>query len=167
MRGESKTWLRGLAVSLGLVGLLAGAAWYGRYRMQERMRENEVAAVQFLGKTLPRAQSLFREGDLEGDGVLDYARNLDELIAAGLIPAELDDGRRNGYSFELRQGEHPEFTWIAVASPSSPGVSGERHFAVNHAGTVAMSPTPIPLTASASLPANVIRLCNCGDHKKP
>ena len=165
MRGESKTWVRGLALSLGLVGVLAGLAFYGRTRMQARQLENGVAAVRLLGETLPQAQALFRERDSDGDGVLDYARNLDELIAAGLIPLEFDDGRHDGYSFELRQGEHPEFTWIAVANPTSPGVSGERHFAVNHEAVVRMSTQPIPFTASATLPSNLVQLCRCGDHR--
>jgi hypothetical protein len=106
---------------------------------------NEVSAIGAL-RTITISQTLFREGDKDGDGELDYAANLAELEKAGLIDRVLGSGRKRGYTFETCRGSKaPEFTWMAVASPMTPGKSGNRHFAVNQKGVTFQSETPFKL----------------------
>jgi hypothetical protein len=97
---------------------------------------NERAAVGAL-KTLATAQSLFREADKDGNNELDYAGDLGALGKADLIDSVLASGTKQGYTFKLvRSKKAPEFLWMAVASPTEAGTSGNRHFAINHEGVV-------------------------------
>lgn len=96
---------------------------------------NEAAAIGAL-KTLVTAQTLFREGDKEGDGVLDYG-TLTELSRATLVDAVLGGGKKSGYVFDCQpSAATPEFLWFATASPAEPGTTGRRYFATNHAGVI-------------------------------
>ena len=96
---------------------------------------NERHAIGAL-KVINTSQTLFREGDKEGDGLLDYA-TLDELSNATLIDSVLGSGVRQGYRFEVRASPTtPEFLWFAVANPVSPGTSGDRSFCTNHTGVI-------------------------------
>lgn len=95
-------------------------------------------------KSLSVAQSLFREADKEGDGVLDYAADLAELGKANLISKSLASGKTGGYRFTLCHGSKaPEFLWMCVASPEK-GKPG-RHYAINHEGVIYVSDTPFTL----------------------
>jgi hypothetical protein len=106
---------------------------------------NETAAIGAM-KVLSTAQVLFREGDKDANGTLDYANGLEDLGKCGLIDKVLASGTKQGYRFELTSGaKAPEFTWMAVASPVKPGVTGSRHFAVNHEGVIYTSDTPFVL----------------------
>ena len=97
---------------------------------------NESAAVAAL-KTLATAQSIFREGDKDGNSELDYAADLAALGACDLIDSVLASGTKQGYRFSLvRSKKAPEFLWMAVASPVEPGTSGSKHYAINHEGVV-------------------------------
>ncbi len=110
-----------------------------------RRRGNEAAAIGAL-KTLTTAQTLFREADKDGNGVLDYAPDLAALGRVDLIDATLAGGEKHGYRFELcRSDQEPEFLWMAVASPLEPGASGTRCFAINHLGMIYVSEQPLPL----------------------
>lgn len=95
-------------------------------------------------RTLAVAQTLFREGDRDGDGVLDYAASLAELGQAQLIDEALASGTKHGYRFEVRRSsEHPEFMWAATASPVEPG---GRSLFTNHSGVIWWAPDgPRPL----------------------
>jgi type IV pilus assembly protein PilA len=87
-------------------------------------------------KTLNTAQTLFRESDKEGDGLLDYG-NLEELSNTTLIDGVLGSGTKQGYVFAVRASPTtPEFLWFAVANPTAYGVTGERYFCTNHAGVI-------------------------------
>lgn len=104
----------------------------------------EQAAIGAL-KVISSAQSLFREGDKEGDGILDYADGLDELVAAQLVDKVLATGKKQGYRFEVCSGQTaPQFLWMATATPLDPK-SGLRSFAVNQAGVISYSKTPFEL----------------------
>lgn len=116
---------------------------------------NEAAAIGAL-KTLYTAQTLFREGDKDHDGVLDYG-TLGELGDALLIDQVLARGERQWYRFELSvHPEHPEFMWMAVANPLHPE-PGQRSFAVNHQGVVVYDTRPIAVNQACELPATRYR----------
>ncbi|HBP22495.1 MAG TPA: hypothetical protein DEA08_32540 [Planctomycetes bacterium] len=107
---------------------------------EENMKEarrngNEAAAIGAL-RAISSAQALFREGDKDNDGTLQYAGDLAALGKTNLIDSVLASGKKNGYRFKVvrAKGDTGQFCWMATASPIEPGVTGERHFATNHSG---------------------------------
>lgn len=134
LRGASWRGRIGLALALAAIAA-ADAAGRGALADVDR-REREGRAIGAL-KELQTAQSLFREADAEGDGVYDYAQDLHELGAAGLIDPDLARGARDGYRFTVDASPtKPEFLWLATASPLEPGVTGDHYFATNHTGVI-------------------------------
>jgi hypothetical protein len=131
-----------LAVMVGAilaVKAIAGRRTWSRY-------ERERAAVAEL-KRIATAQSIFREGDKDQNGVLDYG-TLAQLARAGLIDEELGTGTKNGYLFEAAPSSSTsEFLWFATATPETPGVSGDRYYATNQSGVIFY-------TTSAAVPMN-------------
>ena len=100
----------------------------------ERHR-NEADAIGAL-KTLGTAEAIFREGDKENDGNLDYGM-LSELGRAGLVERELGAGTRRGYNFVATYSFNTsEFLWFGFANPTMPGLTGERYFSTNQAGVI-------------------------------
>ncbi|MGE0706513.1 MAG: hypothetical protein AB7N76_17665 [Planctomycetota bacterium] len=111
---------------------------------EARRYGNEAAAIGAL-KTISTAQLLFREGDKDQNGVLDYADGLEALGKCRLIDSVLASGEKNGYRFAVAcASKAPEFQWMAVASPLDPKQGG-RHFAVNQAGVIYYSDKPFEL----------------------
>lgn len=130
VQGLSDAW--GRKIAMQAVMALQGGEGLG----EARRAGNEAAAIGAL-KTISTAQALFREGDKDGNGELDYAGDLQALGDTQLIDSVLAGGSKQGYRFELCRGAAAkEFLWMAVASPIEPGETGARHFAVNHEGVV-------------------------------
>jgi hypothetical protein len=103
--------------------------------VDRRRPGTEARAIGAL-KTFNTSQTLFREGDKEGDGTLDYA-TLDELSNASLVDGVLGSGVKEGYRFEVRASPTTsEFLWFAVANPVDPGVTGDRFFCTNEGGII-------------------------------
>ena len=112
----------------------------------------EAAAIGAL-KTIATAQTLFREADKDRNGVLDYAADLRALGACDLVDSVLASGDKSGYRFEVCRGgdeSSAQFVWMATASPKQAD-SGQRHFAVNHAGMIYTSDKPFALNAACEL----------------
>jgi len=65
-----------------------------------------------------------------------YAKNLPELIEAGLIASELAGGMQNGYQF-VTSGEGETFT--VHADPILTGETGTRHFFADESGVIRWS----------------------------
>ncbi|GIW71748.1 MAG: hypothetical protein KatS3mg102_1290 [Planctomycetota bacterium] len=134
---ESRATMGGLdsgAVVLAAVGL--GAAIAVPNLLESRKGANEAMAKSTL-RALFTFQALFREGDKDGDGRLDYAESLGELFAAGLIDEVLASGRKQGYRFRILSAD--EDTWSAVAEPLEPGRSGDRWFFIDETGVIRQS----------------------------
>lgn len=94
---------------------------------------NEALAYRSL-RVLNLSQSLFREGDKEGDGNFDYG-TLQELLDARLVDDRHASGTREGYVFETNYSPTTsEFLWYATARPVE-GLSG-RSFFTNQRGTI-------------------------------
>lgn len=137
----------GTLVALVALVLLAPSLVEGKYA---RGRSGEAYAIGSL-KTLATAQALFREGDKEQDGVLDYARGLGELEQAQLISGSLAAGVGRGWRIQLAASPaSPEFVWMAVASPLEPGTA--RSFFVNQQGVVYCGPGPFALDPTCQPP---------------
>ncbi len=103
--------------------------------IEARKHGNEAAAIGAL-KTMNSAQTLYREGDKENDGTLDYG-SLADLSDAMLIDGVLGSGRKQGYVFQVNESAlTPEFLWFATASPAVPRSTGDRYFATNHSGVI-------------------------------
>ena len=107
-------------------------------------------------------QALFREGDKECDGILDYG-TLAELSTAGasggLIDAVLGSGTKQGYLFEASySATTSEFLWFATARPIVPGKGGDRYFVTNHQGvTYFTTAGPFAFnTTDCTIPAKAI-----------
>ncbi len=153
-RGERAATPAGARVlqCLGLLALIAvGFAISVPNLIEARKHGNEAAAIGAL-KTLHTAQTLFREGDKEGDGVLDYG-TLAELSAANLIDDVLGSGVKQGYRFAvLVSPQAPELMWMATAEPVQPPATGSRCFATNQSGAIRHAQEPIPLRADCRLP---------------
>ena len=131
-----------MVITLG-VGVVATALALPELRGKRR-RQNTAAAIQSL-KDIANAQTLYREGDKDGNGVLEYAPDLASLGRYQLIPAELASGERLGYRFVVRHHTGPpgtpacaqdQFVWSATATPLEPGESGELYLGANMAGLV-------------------------------
>ncbi|MGE0706515.1 MAG: hypothetical protein AB7N76_17675 [Planctomycetota bacterium] len=113
---------------------------------------NERAAIGAL-KLIASTQSLFREGDKDQNGQLDYAGSLEALVDAKLLDAGLKDGEQGGYVFVVQRSQaSPEFMWAATAAPKSPGKTGRRCFAINHAGVVMHALKPFAPGDDCKLP---------------
>jgi hypothetical protein len=143
-RGRRVAVLAALASCLALGAIVATlasprASRYLREEIRDLLAskgENEASAIGAL-RTLNTAQALFREGDLDKNGVLDYASSLAELgakLRAPLIDPALASGTRHGYTFTILQADR--FTWSCVASPRRPGRTGDRYFFIDESGVI-------------------------------
>lgn len=122
-----------------LIDPIGGTVTEGKLRVRDAtggilsIRGNEAAAIGAL-KTIGTSQSLFREGDKEGDTTLDYG-SLKELGRARLIDKVLASGTKKGYTFTVSYSPTTsEFLWYGTANPIKPGKTGARYFATNMEG---------------------------------
>lgn len=140
--------LVGLLLVVAIVGTVA---WSLRPRLIGQPKYgNEPAAIGAL-KTLTTSQALFREGDKDLDGAIDYAATLAELSEHQLIDEVLGSGTKQGYLFWVtRSPAEPTFRWAATARPMVPRGTGDRYFATNHLGVIFYTTTgPIPIDPHA------------------
>lgn len=121
----------------GLVVLAILALLGGIVPTFDRRWSNAAPAIGAL-KTINTAQTLFREGDKNGDEDLEYAGSTLELSDTRLIDSIMGSGVKQGYVFRvLHSAPTPEFLWIAAADPVGPPGEGERRsFVTNHAGVI-------------------------------
>jgi len=110
-----------------------------------RKSSGEATSIGSL-RTLSTAQAIYREGDKDRNGTLDYAASLGDLARVGLIDPAFGSGTKRGYRFEIL--EAGEKTWSATAVPLVPGKDGDRTFFVDESGVIRfrLSPTGEPAT---------------------
>lgn len=152
---------RSCAVNVVLVGLVLGviAAIAFPNLLEARKHGGEATPIGAL-KTLNTSQTLYREGDKDKNGVLDYG-TLAQLSDTTLIDGVLGGGTKQGYHFTCAPSAlTPEFLWFAVANPTNPGVTGDRYFCTNHAGFIYYTGVrggPIAMnTTDCSIPTNCL-----------
>jgi prepilin-type N-terminal cleavage/methylation domain-containing protein len=128
-----------------------------------RRSGNEAAALGAL-KTIASAQSMYREGDKDGDGSLDYG-SLAQLASVELIDSVLGAGTKQGYSFATNadlDGEgaatgivaDPSNLFVALAIPTVARTTGDRLFYTDQSGGLFAAPTGTLLTPGAPSQAN-------------
>jgi RNA polymerase sigma-70 factor (ECF subfamily) len=99
-----------------------------------KKRGSEAAAIGAL-KTITTAEAIFREGDKDMNGDLDYG-TLAQLAQTKLVDDVLGAGEKDGYVFEAFPCPHdPHFRWYATASPKTPGENA-RYFFANQSGVI-------------------------------
>lgn len=122
-----------LMIVIAIIAIIAAIAIPNL--IEARKHGNEAAAIGAL-KTINTSQTLFREGDKEGDGTLDYG-TLQLLSNTTLIDSVLGSGTKQGYKFQCDPSTSTgEFLWFATANPASPTTTGDRYFCTNHAGVI-------------------------------
>lgn len=105
---------------------------------------------------LAAAQALLRKVT-DGDGVVEYG-TLADLHAAGLIDADLADGRAHGHVFVVRpSAARPEFAWIGTATPEQGG-PGAPTFVVNQEGLVHVTRGQVALDDGCAIPTSATRV---------
>lgn len=138
-----------LALLLGIAVIVAAISLPNLIR--SRKQGDEARAIGAL-KTIATSEAIFREGDKENDGDLDYGM-LSELAATKLVDAELGSGTKSGYLFEAAYSvTTSEFLWFATANPAVFGVTGDRALQTNQAGV---------LFYTSSLPALTLDTASC------
>ena len=162
MRRNKGFTLIELMIVIAIIAIIAAIAIPNL--IQARKHGNEASAIGAL-KTIATSQAIFREGDKERDGNLDYGM-LSELnnpgfttagASGGLIDSVLGSGTKQGYIFQACYGFNTsEFLWFAVANPAIAGTTGDRYFSSNQAGVIFYSTSSNLLldTLTCSLPAN-------------
>lgn len=142
----------GRVVGATVLALLALGVALPSVVSAKHARPNEAYAVRWL-KTLQSAQVLFREGDKDHDGALDYARSLGELERAQVVNGYLAQGGAFGaYRIQVTASpEQPEQRWMAVANPVEPGAG--RSYMTNHDGVIYYATAALTLDPSCQPPA--------------
>jgi hypothetical protein len=77
---------------------------------------------------------MFYQGDIEDDGIYDYATSLEELEEEQLIDYLLASGEKSGYLFDMTTDEDRQ-GWAATAVPDTES-SGRRTFYVDEEGEI-------------------------------
>jgi hypothetical protein len=120
---------------------------------------NDARAIGAL-KTIITSEAVFREGDKDENGALDYA-SLAQLSATLLVDGVLGSGTKSGYLFRAEASvSSSEFLWFATATPEVPTVTGDRYFGTNNAGVIYYTTTgSFALnTTDCAIPANALPL---------
>ena len=133
MRRNKGFTLIELMIVIAIIAIIAAIAIPNL--LHARKSANETAAVGAL-KTITTSQSVFREGDKEQDGNLDYGM-LTELSNVTLIDSVLGKGSKQGYFFSCSYAySTSDFLWFALANPQVPTSSGDRYFETSAAGVI-------------------------------
>src|SRR5436190_1348688 len=122
-----------LMIVIAIIAIIAAIAIPNL--IEARKGSNETAAIGAL-RTLVTAQGLFREGDRDQNGVLDYATDMTQLSNYSLIDSTLGGGTKQGYVFTIGNAGNTQFVWSAHASPVVAGKTGDREFFVDDSGVI-------------------------------
>ncbi len=122
-----------LMIVIAIIAIIAAIAIPNL--IQARKHGNEASAIGGL-KTIGTSQAIFREGDKEQDGNLDYGM-LSELNNTKVVDSVIGSGTKQGYFFQVVYSFNTsEFLWFGLANPSLAGTTGDRYFAANQAGVI-------------------------------
>lgn len=139
----SSPWLL-VALAVGLAAL-GGTVYVALIQptLTRHRPGTESSAIGAL-KTIAKAQTLYREADMDGNGTLEYAPALSCLVNTGpgrnqdLIDEVLASGTKSGYVFRLHRTPDARFLWRA-SGVRIPGTTGDRYFGANMAGLIFFS----------------------------
>jgi len=121
-----------LMIVIAIVSTLAAVAT--PQLIEVRKGSNEAASIGAL-RTISTAQSLFRDGDKDGNGVADYSPTLGALVFPGGADPTLGTGRAHGYAFHLTTSPD-RMHWSVVAAPAAVNRSGDNVFAIDESDVI-------------------------------
>jgi prepilin-type N-terminal cleavage/methylation domain-containing protein len=122
-----------LMIVIAIIAIIAAIAVPNL--VSARKHGNETAAIGGL-KTIQTCETIFREGDKDGNGKLDYG-SMPQLSATHLVDQVLGSGTKQGYLFRAgASASSSEYLWFATATPMLPGMTGDRYFETNHSGVI-------------------------------
>ncbi|MBI3724892.1 hypothetical protein HY251_13190 [bacterium] len=165
---KGMSWILILAiVAVGCLGLVCVVGIVAAIAIPNlisaRQRGNEMAAIGSL-KTISTMEMLFKEGDKDQNGKLDYG-TLAQLGETGLVDTVLAGGVKQGYFFTCQPGTDPEKVFWAMARPALPGTTGSRVFYTNQDGFVFYiqvgrdaKDVPVPDPTTGAPPEGAVRL---------
>ena len=135
-----------LALIVGGLSMLVRSETFAEWREEWGSDYSREAGAIGALRTLTTAQALFREGDKDHNGILDYAPSLAAIGRCSLIDPKLASGTKRGYTFRILRAD--PFTWSATASPRR---SGERYFFVDESGVIRFSMGSMPTSMSTAI----------------
>ena len=121
-----------LMIVIAIIAIIAAIAIPNL--IEARKGANESAAIATL-RTLVTVQTLYRDGDKDGDGTPNYAVNLADMEETNLIDSVLSSGQKQGYNIGLLG---TTYEWTATAIPQSTN-TGNRRFFVDESGVIRFS----------------------------
>jgi type IV pilus assembly protein PilA len=121
-----------LLIVIAIIGTIAAIAI--PELIEARKGSNEAAAIGAL-RTISTAQSLFREGDKDGNGVPDYSATFAALVFPGGIDPTVAAGRAHGYAFHLTTSSD-RMHWSVGAVPAAVNRSGDGVFTIDESDVV-------------------------------
>lgn len=140
-----------LIIVIAILFLLAAVAvsFERMVTLELRTSQNHQGTLQWCA-AIAAAQTAFRDGDLDEDGVDDYA-TLGELCLEGLITGTLcPDASAQGYSFEVDSNTLPP-SYVLTARPFFPGVTGNDRFSMDQSEVVLIQVDPNAAAGRARL----------------
>jgi len=147
-------WRRRRAFGSAVFGVLLWLLWplgYAAERLTYRT-VNHAMLPSYQLRELVEAQTRFRDGDLEGDGVLDYA-TIDELRATHSVP-EYALRTTGVYQAQIYvPPQTSEFLWMAVVNSTLPD---DLNFAVTQDGQLYASMEPLETNPGCEPPPNAL-----------
>ncbi len=125
-----------LVVAIGIIATMAGMLVPAVQSVRTARNAHEATVTL---REIRDAQSAFHAVDRDGDGRLEYAASLEELVAAGVLGADVADGIRQGYAFQTGTptGSQSQVGYVYIASPMNQGQTGIRGFGGDASGILA------------------------------
>ena len=123
-----------LLIVVAVIGIIAAIAVPNL--MQSKLAANEASAIASV-RTIVTAQITFSA--TQGNGA--YAANLAALNGAGLLDAVLGGGAKDGYAFA--SGGNGNIGFTVTATPTAPGVTGNRVFTADQTAVISADGTPL------------------------
>ncbi|MBX3468519.1 MAG: hypothetical protein KF878_16725 [Planctomycetes bacterium] len=144
LTAEGASAFEGTLAGLLEVGLKALNASAGGGRADD-------AAARTMLRQIAAAQALFREGDIDGDGVEAFG-SLGDLAEHGLIDHELGMGVARGWQLELRASQDE---WLCTARRVD-AAPGDVTLVANHKSQVKEVAGRLPRSSSFELPEDAV-----------
>ena len=129
-----------LMIVIAIIAIIAAIAIPNL--IESRKAANEAGAIQVM-RTIVSAQTMYRDRDMDKNGIHDYCNSFGDLEQSGALRLPRVPGssevQQSGYTFGLIDPVPPATirdSWRAVGLPVARGRSGERFFYVDDTGVI-------------------------------